>query len=126
MAFTYVGDLTTDRDKVRFYIQDTASAAGPKPDGANFTDAEIDGLVTAEGSWQRAVAAGFEALAAIWGNKYDFTSEGQSFRRSTPSDKFMTLAGKWRAQYGSAGTRVRSLASTRVDAYSDDINSDEV
>jgi len=51
MAFTYAGDLGTDRDKVRFYINDRVSGSGPRPSDGNFTDDEISGLITAEGNW---------------------------------------------------------------------------
>lgn len=125
MTFTYAGTLATDLDKVRFYIQDVTANSGPKPDGANFTDEELGGLLTLEGSVGRAVAGAYEALAVIWAPKYDFTSEGQSFKRSTPSERFAKLAAEWRAQYGSAGTAATSTSLTRVDAYSDDIASDE-
>lgn len=125
MTFTYAGTLATDLDKIRFHIGDTTSGAGPKPDGTNFTDEELGGLLTAEGSVGRAVAGVYEALAVIWAPKYDFTSEGQSFRRSTPSERFAKLAAEWREQYGSAGTAATSMSLTRVDAYSDDIASDE-
>lgn len=124
MTFTYAGTLATDLDWMRFQIQDVTANAGPKPDGANFTDAELTGLITSEGSKGRAVAACFEALAALWSVKYDFTTEGQSFRRSMPSDKFAKLASDWRAQYGSPASRASSQSVTRVDAYSDDLESD--
>ena len=57
MAFTYLGTLATDRDKARFYLRDVKEDSGPRPADANFSDAETDGLITVEGSWQRAVAA---------------------------------------------------------------------
>ena len=124
MAFTYLGTLATDRDKARFYLQDTVENSGPKPSGGNFTDAELDGLITVEGSWQRAVAAGFEALAAIWRTRYDFASEGQSFRRSGVAEGFAKDAAKWRLDFGGTA-QTSDSAVTRIDAYSDDIDSDE-
>jgi hypothetical protein len=126
MTFTYAGDLSSDREKVRFYMQDTVGGSGPKPSGTNFTDEELAGLITNEGSWQRAVAACFEALASIWANRYDFTTEGQSFRRSSATDKFAKLAKEWRDEYGSSAGSVSTDSVTRVDAYSDDIESDPV
>ena len=57
MAFTYLGDLSTDLDKVRFNIGDTVASSGPKPASGNFTDAELGGLITSEGSWEKATAA---------------------------------------------------------------------
>ena len=46
MAFNYDDELLTDRDRVRFHLQDTVSGQGQKPENGNFTDAEIDALVT--------------------------------------------------------------------------------
>jgi hypothetical protein len=126
MTFTYAGTLTTDLDKVRFYIQDTTSSSGPKPDGVNFTDAELNGLLTTEGSVGRAVAACFETLAAVWRTRYNFTSDGQNFQRAAVADGFQALADQWRTKYGSGASTVTTSAVTRVDAYSDDVASDEV
>jgi len=126
MAFTYVGTLATDRDKVRFYIQDTVESAGPKPDGKNFSDAEIDGLVTNEETWGRAVAAAFESLTAIWRTLYTFSADGGTYHRSNVADGYAAFAAQWRKKYGYSGSTVSTSALTRVDAYSDDIASNEV
>lgn len=126
MTFTYAGTLASDREKVRFYVQDTVSGSGPKPNGTNFTDEELDGLITNEGSWQRAVAGCYEALAAIWANRYDFTTEGQSFARSKVSERYAKSAKEWRDEYGSSAGSAASDTVTRVDAFSDDIESDPV
>ena len=127
MAFTYLGTLATSRDKVRFYLQDTAWGAGPLPADGNFTDAEIDGLVTAEGSWQRAVAGGFEALESAWRRYPNFSTDGLSVSRSDIADGYAAKAKEWRTQYGSSAstatsTRAGSRAVTRRDAYSSDID----
>lgn len=50
MAFTY--DPTTDRGRVRLRLADT------REETPFFTDAEIDALITDQGSWQGAVAEG--------------------------------------------------------------------
>lgn len=124
MTFTYLGDLSTDRDKARFHLRDTDENGGPLPGDANFTDAEIDGLLTSEASWQRAVAAGFEALAAAWRRYPDFKADGLSLNRTDIAEGYAVLAADWRRRYGglsTAGTRVM----TRVDGYSDDVAADE-
>jgi len=119
MTVTYLGTLATSRDKVRFYLGDKIENAGPLPNDANFSDAEIDGLITAEGSWQKAVAAGFETLAARWRRYPDFKADGLSLSRSDIADGFLEQAKNWRRTYG-RGTGAGSRAMTRVDAYSDD------
>lgn len=103
MAFTYVGDLSTDRDKVRFSLQDTVENKGPKPANGNFTDAEIDGLLAIEDSWQLAVAAGFETLAAAWAEKMSFSVVNGSFTRSDAGKHYMSLAKDWRDKHGTSG-----------------------
>ena len=69
MSFSYSTELTTDRDKVRFFIGDTVSGSGPKPDNGNFTNEEIDGLVTLAGSWQGAASMALRALSSSWMNQ---------------------------------------------------------
>ena len=126
MLFTYTATLATDRDRVRFHLQDTVYGSGPKPNDGNFTNDEIDGLLTAEGVWQRAVAAGFEALVAAWQRYPNFTADGLQLARSDIAKGYAEQAAKWRKQYGTS-TQARtggagSRAPTRVDGYSDDID----
>lgn len=124
MAFTYTGDLSTDRDKVRFYIPDTADGDGPQPDGTNFTDAEIDGLVSTEGSWQKAVAGAYEALAARWTKFADITAGPHRESLSQVADGYRKQAGEWRAKYGSS-SRMTVGWQTKVDGYSQDVAANE-
>lgn len=117
MAFTYNGTLTTNLDRCRFYLQDVVSAAGPKPSDGNFTDAELEALVTLEGNWQRAVAAGFEALAAAWQKHVTYSADGLQIDRSDIAKGYAEKAADWRKQFGRAGARpIATLA--RTDAYS--------
>lgn len=130
MTITYNANLTRDMDKVRFYLQDTVNDSGPKPADGNFTDAELTALVTVEGSWQRAVAAGFEALAAAWRKYPSFTADGLKLDRSDIADGYEAKAKEWRKLYGtSVASRTAgagSRAVTRVDGYSSDIDSHTV
>jgi hypothetical protein len=126
MAFTYVGDLSTDLDKVRFYLQDTVEDSGPKPGDGNFTDAELQGLVDEEGSWQRAVAAGLETLAAVWRRHPSFKADGLSVSRSDIADGYAEQAASWRAKHGGVTAGAGTRAVTRVDGYSDDVDNVEI
>lgn len=130
MTFTYAGTLATDLDKVRFYLQDSVENAGPKPNDGNFTDAELSGLITVEGTWGRAVAAGFEALAAAWRRHTTFTADGLTVQYSDVAEGYDEAALTWRRRYGGVvgegATRAGSRAVTRVDGYSDDEPSHEV
>lgn len=128
MTFTYLGTLATDVDKVRFYTGDTSNApdVGIKPGGVNFTDEELSGLVTAEGKWQRAVAAVYEALAALFAQEVDEREGEKSTSYSQKAKQYAALAKEWRTQHGHSTSGVLVYAMTRVDGYSDDIPADEV
>lgn len=123
MAFTYDPDLTADRDKVRYYLRDITVSSGPLPDDANFSDQELDGLLTLEGSWQRAVAGGFEALASAWRRYPSFQADGLRLDRTAISNGYAKDAKQWRDRFGVGGTRFGARAVTRVDGYSDDVDS---
>ena len=125
MAFTYDDTLADDRAKVRFHLQDTVENSGPKPSDANFTDAEIDGLVTLAGSWQRAVVAGFRALASAWGKYADLTEGPHKESLSQVAARYQAQAQEWANKYGEA-VPARVAGIVKVDGYSDDVASDEV
>ena len=125
MAFTYLGTLATDRDWVRFKLGDTTVDAGPRPADANFTDAEIDGLISEEGDRNRAVAAGFERLVAEWTRYPTFKADGLSLNRSDVAKGYQALADKWRKDYP-AYRPVMVAGQITKDAYSDDVTSDDV
>jgi hypothetical protein len=125
MAFTYVGTLATDLDRVRFSLGDTVSGAGPRPADGNFTDAEIAGLIALEGSWQRAVGAGFERLAAEWTRYPNFSTDGLRVDRSDIAAGFQAQAAKWRKDFPRP-VGVKVAGQITKDAYSDDVTSDAV
>ena len=130
MTFTYLGTLATDLDKIRFYIGDTSSTtgAGVKPDGTNFTDEELTGLLGLEGSVGRAVAGVYETLAGLFAQQVDITTGPRKESLSQAAERYQKLAETWRKKYGSNGSAARagSRAPTRVDGYSQDIASNEV
>lgn len=117
MTFTYNGDLSTNLDKLRFNIQDTVENSGPKPGDANFSDEELGGLITAEGSWQRSVAAGFESLAAAWMRFPSFRTDALGLNRSDIAKGYQEQAKQWRKRYGTSGSAAARVV-TRADAYS--------
>ena len=125
MTFTYTDTLLTDRDRIRFYLQDVVTGSGPKPSDGNFTDNEVAALVTVEGSWQRAVAAGFETLASAWRRYPNFKADGLTLSRSDIADGYAEQALEWRRRHGYGITTAGSRAVTRQDGYSDDIDSTE-
>ena len=125
MAFTYDGTLGTNLGRVRFHLGDVVSGSGPRPADANFTDAEINGLVTVEGSWQRAVAGGLERLAVEWLRYPSFKGDGLTLNRSDIAKGYQTQAASWRKRFG-APTPTYVVGTIRKDGYSDDIASNDV
>jgi hypothetical protein len=125
MAFTYLGTLATDLDKVRFHVGDVVNAAGPRPADGNFTDAELNALVTLEGSWQRAVGAAFERLAAEWVRYPNFATDGIKLDRGSIAAGYAAQAAKWRKDFPRP-VGVKVAGQITKDAYSDDVASDDV
>lgn len=129
MAFTYFTDTDNPeaRDFVRFRIQDTVENSGPLPGDANFSDEVLDAIILEEGTWQRAVAACYEALAAAWTPNPSWQADGLSVSQSHIGRNYADLADKWRKKYGGhRGAWSFSRTVIRVDGYSDDVASNEV
>ena len=118
MAFTYDGHLYEDFDLVRFWLDDTTEGKGPRPANANFSDAEINGLLALEDSWRLAVAAGYEVLASAYADKTSYSVVNGSFTKSDASRQYLALAKEWRAKYGESATapqRPGSISVTKSD-----------
>lgn len=126
MAVTYVDTLLTDRDIIRAQLNDTVSGSGPKPNGGNFSDNEIAGILAVEGSANRAIARFYEILAGVWANKGLSEIGPRKEDLKAVSEAYAKLARQWREDYGSAVSSVTSSFVTRVDGYSQDIAGDEV
>lgn len=98
MAFTY--DLSATSGRVRLAIGDTVQGAGPRPGGANFSDEEIAALLTIEGSTQRASAACFEALSALWAAQPTDIRVGPRGESYSASSQFAKRAQTMRDTFG--------------------------
>jgi hypothetical protein len=128
MSFSYSASLIRDIDKVRFWLRDTLEGHGPLPDDGNLEDEEIAGLLTIEGHWQRAVAAGFETLASAWRKYPNLESDQFGLSRSHISRGYAEDAESWREKWGYAGqpfptdgrAHAFSVGFIRVDGYGDD------
>jgi len=125
MAFTYAGDLSTDLDKVRFHLQDTVENSGPKPGDGNFTDAELNGLITEQGTWERATAVALDVLETAWATYADLKVGPRSESLSQIADRYARKAQAWREKYGLEDTG-GSVFAQRIDQFSDDIPHDEI
>jgi len=82
-------------------------------------------MITSEGTWQRAVAAGLEVLAREWTRYPTFKADGLSLNRSDIAKGYRDEAREWRKQYGRSAP-MRVVAQITKDAYSDDVASDDV
>jgi len=128
MTFTYGGTLTDTTDRVRFELGDVVSGAGPRPHASstNFSDGEVDAIVTEQGDWGPAAAKLLEVLANEWASaagavamadyREDYTARAEYFRKR---------AQDMRMQYG-GGVSVSQPSVTRVDGFSSDVTAEEV
>ena len=116
MTFSY--SLSTDIGQLRFELGDTVIGTGVKSDGSNFTDEELQYLLTREGSLPLATAAACETLARDWA-KIATVSLGQhSEQLGKVSAEYMARAIDIRNMVGGAFSTF-SIAPNRVDGYSD-------
>lgn len=97
MAFYYNAELSTStRDLIRFHLEDIAEDNGPLPDGGNFSNEELDALLTMYTDWECVVAAGFERLASAWASKPVFGPGELSTIHVDTGRKYERLAAAWR------------------------------
>lgn len=91
MAFSYSGDPSdSNRDEVRFLIQDTDSS------DPLFQDAEIDFLITDEGSPLKAAMRGAETLMAKFSGLCDENVGRVRVAFGQKSEAYMRLCAKFR------------------------------
>lgn len=100
MTFTYIGDLSTDLDEIRFTIGDTTSGSGVKPDLSNYSDEEIAGLLTLEITVGRTIARIYENLATLYAPYIDTKMGARDEKLSQKGKMYLALAKKWRDEHG--------------------------
>lgn len=118
MTFTYsTANLSTPLAKVRLEIGDTTEAT------ALFQDEEINVKLAERGDDVLLTAADLcDILARKFARDFDFTTDGQSFSRSQKSRMYAEMAVSLRSR----ASGVVSIATTRVDGFSDDIDNESV
>lgn len=118
MTFTYsTSALTTPLAQVRLEIGDTDSTA------ALFADEEIAVKLAGRGDNVLLTAADLcDILARRFARAFDFESDNQKFSRSQMSKQYAALAGELRDR----ASGVVTVASTRIDGFSQDIDSESV
>jgi len=114
MAFTY--SLSTDLGKVRLAIGDTVSGSGPRPSGANYSDAEINvflrPVIAAGYAYGRAVAQLFRLLAGEWAGKASVSIGDYSVQYAAVADNYRKAANEWERMTDASGAVVAGGIST--------------
>ena len=90
MTFTFIGDLSTDLDKVRANIGDTVSTA------EKFSDEWINGMLAVISDVNTASAALCDQLAARYAGKVDVGGNGANKAQSQLFDHYTKLANRIR------------------------------
>lgn len=101
MTFTYT--LATDIGKLRLKLGDRTSGSGPRPDGTNLTDEELQVLLTEGGSVDAALVLACETLANEWSSVSDLAvgsvresaSQAAKAWAARATELRTTLAGAW-------------------------------
>lgn len=97
---TYNPDsITTDLSLLRLVIGDSDSKAGIRPNGANFSDAELIGIITAVGAWPKAIPVLLRTLAAEYAaaseKAFGLKNEDDGKRYAAAASEFRLQAVSW-------------------------------
>ena len=115
MTFTY--DLTTNVGRVRFEVGDRTQDNGVRPDRSNFSDDEIEAVLTdAEGNINSATAHLLDVLSREWALVADITLGPRKEQLSQVSKAYANLATTVRKREGSDVTNA-NVKFIRHDAY---------
>lgn len=95
-------NLTTDVGKVRLVIGDSALVGGiegVKPDGTNYSDAELSVFIDLAGSWKRAVSLALRGLANLYA-RHAVSQEIDGYKEdlSKIAAQLQDAAKQWDAQ----------------------------
>ena len=112
MAFTY--RLSTDLGKTRLAIGDTTNGGGPRPDGANFSDEEINVYLTpviaAGYSYGRAVSQLLRLLANEWAGKASISIGEYRVDYNTIAANYRAAAAEWERMTDASGAQTAGIA----------------
>ena len=108
MAFTY--DVSTSLGQLRLAIGDTKLNEGPRPDGANYSDAELGVFLTpviaAGYAYGRAVPQMLRLLAVEWSNRASVTIGEFSANYVAVAEAYRKQAAAWEATIDTGGAPV--------------------
>jgi hypothetical protein len=124
MTFSYNNTLADNRSKVRFYLGDTVENLGPRVNNANFSDEELDAILTEQGDdVTKVVASLFDVLATDWAKfaiSYTVGPRREELFRITT--RFESKSKEWSSLAGTSSTNF-SGGFVRRDS---DVNSGSV
>lgn len=108
MAFTY--DVSTSLGQLRLAIGDTVNGAGPRPNGTNYSDAELGVFLTpvlaAGYTYGRAVPQLLRLLANEWSNKANIAIGEYSVQYAAVAANLRTAASVWETTIDTTGAEV--------------------
>ena len=108
MAFTY--DVSTSLGQLRLAIGDTVSGTGPRPAGANYTDAELGVFLTptiaAGYGYGRAVPQVLRLLANEWTNQANISIGEYSAQYGQVAAGYRASAAEWEKVIDTTGAAV--------------------
>lgn len=111
MSFTY--RLSTELGKTRLAIGDTVNGAGPRPNGANFSDEEINVYLTpvlaAGNSYGRAVAQLLRLLANEWTSKASISIGEYRVDYNTIAANYRAAAAEWERMTDASGAQTAGI-----------------
>lgn len=88
-------------EQLRFYLGDDGDTSGVLPDGTHLSDTQLQALLDQEGGdVMRAVALGYELLAARFAQVVSITVGQRQEELSSIATNYSKLAADWRARYG--------------------------
>lgn len=128
---TVTFDLTNEiapiyrRSQLRLLTGDTSDGDGPRPNGGNFQDDELDVFLVLEAdNMNRAAARIFEVLAAEWSRYAGSYRLGPESEEARQAEAFAARAAEWRSLYGFTVDNEGTAGATSAvvnwsDAYAD-------
>lgn len=106
--FSYIPNLVSDKDRVRFIVQDTENS------GHLFEDEEINYLLSKTGSSDLAAIACARIAAAKYSRLADTTIETVSVSHSQKAKAFLALAKDLQTQYDQSASGMAGMSSTGI------------
>ena len=119
----FTNDTDSDIGQVRLELGDDVDGDGVRPNGSNFTDAQLQVWLDREGSVMCAAAAACEALARQWARVANIAVGQRKEDLGAVSDQWAKQAERLREQYGGGGSGGFSIGMVRADGYAEEAES---